>query len=489
MTPERAVAARIVQRGREPARADSRRRPGRLLAAAAALALTGALLGCASVPDVDDLIRSQGSEGAPRLAGSRGPLSERQSKAVLARLESQVRDSDMLQRHLAIEEAISDTPLVVGNRVRVLSNGAETFQAMFDAIRGAKDHVNLEYYIIEDVESGGQKLSDLLVEKRREGVKVNILYDGFGSAATPPAFFDRLSKAGVKLLQFNPVDPLESHGGYAPNDRDHRKILIADGRTAIVGGVNLSTVYQSGMTPQKKKDAAGLPPGVWRDTDVEIDGPAVADLQRLFLDHWAKQNGPPLEPANFYPAIPAMGRETVRIIGSSPSDTVPRYYATLLSAIRTAEQRIWIATAYFVPTHQEMEDLLAAARRGVDVELLLPGKSDSSLALAVGHSHYEDLLEAGVKIYETRGEILHSKTAVIDGAWSVVGSSNFDHRSVLFNDEVDAVILGRDTAAQLEKIFRDGVKEAAPIGREAWSDRPIGEKLEEYFSLAWQTLL
>ncbi|MGH7123555.1 MAG: phospholipase D-like domain-containing protein, partial [Stellaceae bacterium] len=220
-----------------------------------------------------------------------------------------------------------------------------------------------------------------------------------------------------------------------------------------------------------------------------IEGPVVAQLQKLFLDTWKQQKGPTLADADFFPTVPPKGSEAVRIIGSGPDDKLPRYYATLLSAIRNAERNIWIATAYFVPTSQEVEDLEHAARRGVDVRLLVPGKSDSGLALAVGRSHYSELLDAGVKIYEARDAILHSKTAVIDGVWSVVGSSNFDHRSVLFNDEVDAVVLGRATASALQDILDSEAGQAVAVNREAWSRRSLGNRLDEQFGRLWQSLL
>src|SRR4051812_29322597 len=155
--------------------------------------------------------------------------------------------------------------------------------------------------------------------------------------------------------------------------------------------------------------------------DLQIDGPVVVELQRLFLDHWTRQKGPPLVDAGFFPIIAAQGKEVVRIVGSTPDNLVPRYYVTVLSAIRNAEAKIWLVAAYFVPTHQEKEDLMDAARRGVDVRLFLPDDSDSALAIAVQHSHYADLLEAGVKIYESRDEVLHSKTMIVDGVWSVIG--------------------------------------------------------------------
>jgi cardiolipin synthase len=190
----------------------------------------------------------------------------------------------------------------------------------------------------------------------------------------------------------------------------------------------------------------------------------------------------------FPPAV-TKGTAVARVLGSTPDKEVPRYYVTLLSAIRNAEKSIMLSAAYFVPTDQEVEDLITAARRGVDVRLLLPDKSDSDLSIAVGHSHYSELLRAGVKIYETHGIVLHSKTVVIDGVWSAIGSSNFDHRSVIFNDEVDVVVLGSDTANELEAMFADDQRSAAPIDLKAWQNRALLEKMKEMFAVIWQSLL
>ena len=439
------------------------------------------LAACASVPEVPP-----SSSAKPVILGSKGPLTDKQSKALIAKLGPG--EQDLLQRHMAVEEAVAETPLIAGNKTRVLRDGPATFAAMFEVIRAARHNINLEYFIFEDVKSGDQSLGDLLVEKRHQGVQINILYDSYGSLGTPQTFFDRLLKEGIQVVEFNPLNPLDAKKlSLAPNDRDHRKILVADGAHAIVGGVNLSTTYMSGPSnPLKAAEGPQLP---WRDTDLQIDGPAVAQLQHLFIDHWGAQKGPDLDSSDFFPVIPAKGREVIRILGSTPDHDVPRFYVTLLSAIRTAQKRIWLNTAYFVPTHQEMEDLEKAARRGVEVKLVVPESSDSDLSIDVQHSRYEDLLEAGVQIYETHGEILHSKSAVIDGVWSVIGSSNFDHRSVLFNDEVDAVVLGTDTAQELEGLFTRDFIGAHQIDLASWKQRPLAEKMREMFARVTQPML
>jgi cardiolipin synthase A/B len=435
---------------------------------------------CSSVPDVDRLVDRGGSGSSrPRLVGAHGPLTAKQSKLVLARLELEAPNTDVLARHLALEDALAESPLAVGNQVTLLRDSAATLAATFRVIHEAKDHVNLEYYIVEDVEESGERLSDLLIEKQRQGVQVNLIYDGVGSISTPSDFFDRLMDAGVAVLEFHPVDR-----AYSLNDRDHRKILIADGRIALVGGVNLSTVYAS--APLSSGDATGP----WQDTDMQIAGPAVVELQKLFIATWTQQDGAPFSVKNdFFPHIDGGGEDVVRILGSTPDNPVPQYYVSLLSAIRNAERRVWITAAYFVPTGQEIDDLTAAAKRGVDVRLLLPSRSDSELPLLAGRSHYEHLLRAGAKIYEYRAAILHSKAVVIDGVWSVLGSSNFDHRSVLFNNEVDAIVLGPETATQMEAMFEDELTRATPIDEHSWRHRPVAQRLRELFARAWEVLL
>jgi cardiolipin synthase len=446
---------------------------------------------CASIPAFDSIDGATDAVHAPpRLSNAHGPLTARQSKAILDKLRRQTPDADILGRHLAFTEAIADSPMTVGNKVTLLRDGQASFRAIFRVIAGAKEHINLEYFTFEDVEQDGRQLVDLLIEKQTAGVQINIIYDAAGSSSTPPALFARLKQAGVNSLEFNPLNPLKSKKSYAPNSRDHRKILVVDGTTAIIGGVNISKVYSSNIfsSTSGAKDGAAVTaraPDFWRDTDVELEGPAVADLQRLFLATWERQRGDPLKPSAFFPEKASSGTQLVSVMGSTPDHDVPLYYITLLSAIRNAESRIWLTAAYFVPTHEEMRDLIAAARRGVDVRVMLPSHSDSAIALNIGRSHYADLLEAGVKVYEIREVILHSKTTVIDGVWSAVGSSNFDKRSVRFNDEVDAVILGRETGAQMETAFQDYIASSDAIDRKVWVRRPLPQKLKQTISRMW----
>jgi cardiolipin synthase A/B len=453
--------------------------------------LAGTLSGCVHVPSVPEpLAIDTGAQIEVR--GARGALSPRATAAVLSRLTAQAPDSNALQRHLAIEQTVSGSPLYTGNGVTVLRDGPDTFAATFAAIHGAQHYIYLEYYIFEDVNFNGEQLSDLLIARQQQGIQIDVIYDGIGSLTTPEALFDRLRSAGIHVRQFNPIRT----SPFSINDRDHRKILIADGQAAIIGGVNLSVDYESGSGGGSSPDGHDAPITLvapaherWHDVDLQIEGPAVHELKQLFEQHWVSQGGAAAELIASVEALTARGDEVVRVIGSQGGQLTPRYYATLISAIRSAATHIWVTAAYFVPTHQEYRALSRAARRGVDVRLLLPSHSDSAPALAAQHSHYAELLKAGVKIFERSDGILHSKTVVVDGVWSVVGSSNFDHRSVLFNDEVDAVVISTATGAQLERYFQQDLEHASGIDLASWERRPLAQKLREHFWRLWEQLL
>ncbi len=394
---------------------------------------------------------------------------------------------DALDRHGQQMEALDGAPLLAGNRIDILRDGAETFPAMFRAIAGARDHVNLEFFILQDVRAPGMadSLFTLLAGKLQQGVAVNLLYDSFGSRATPSAAWAELRRRGAHVLEFNPLDPTRSRRGWLPNNRDHRKILVVDGRVAFMGGVNFDKVYENDCHgPSTGFTGAGEDPeaACWRDTSIRIEGPAVAELQRLFLHNWQVQRGEPLPVRAWFPPLRVEGSARVRILGSAPTAGAPRYYLTLVAALRGARQRIWASTGFFVPTHAEREELARAARRGVDVRLVLPAWNDSAAALAAGHAAYDDLLEAGVRIFEMHRAVLHSKLAVVDGAWTAIGSSNLDRRSVALNDEVDAVALGRDTATAVERVLATDMREGQAVSLAEWRRRSLGARLRELAS-------
>jgi cardiolipin synthase A/B len=462
----------------------------RILPLAAATVI--ALCACAQLPTVNERELRQEAAGskAIKVDGARGPLSTRQARRVLARVAAQAPDADAFDRQLAVEQIIASSPLYTGNRVRVLQDGAQTFPAMFAAMEAARRFLYLEYYTLQDVESGGRRLGDVLVARSRAGVRVRVIYDAVGSLGTPAAFFARLRAAGVQLVQYNPINPLT--GPFTLNKRDHRKILIADDEVAIVGGVNLSTTYESAPALMHalgggKQPAQSAHP-VWHDTDLEIRGPVVPVLSRLFRRHWREQKGPPLAPDGSVRDAP-QGKEIVRVIGSSPAQLATRYYASVLTAMRSAQSSIWMTAAYFVPTHAELRALRAAAHRGVDVRVLLPSHSDIGAVLAVQRSYYPELLAAGVKVYERSDGIVHSKSMVVDDVWSLVGSSNFDPRSVLFNDEVDVVVLGKATAAELRRGMLADIRHGRRIDWAFVRREGTLQRMKAAFWRLWQWLL
>ena len=445
-----------------------------------------AATGCATLPDTDAL-RERHRGQQTQFENALGPLSSGKSAAILAGLKRKSGDIDILEKHLALEQAINDSPLLVGNKVILLQDGAQTYPAMFAAIRSARDHINLESYMIEDDEVGRQ-FAELLLQQQGRGVQVNVIYDSVGGFNTPKAFFERLTQAGIAVLEFNPVNPLAAKAPWLINNRDHRKLLVVDGRTAFVGGINISSVYSSGSIARRASTAGG-DGTAWRDTDLQLQGPVVGELQKLFMQTWEKQRGKPLAAKNYFPALQAQGSEIVRAIGSTPDDPYSLIYLTLISAIDNAEQQVYLTNAYFVPDPQLLKSLRAAAARGVDVRLVLPSRSDSDLVFHAGRSHYASLLDAGVKLYERAGAMLHSKTAVIDGVWSTVGSTNLDWRSFLDNDEVNAVVLGREFGQQMQAAFALDIAASQPIDRQQWAKRPLLMRLKEVAARLWERML
>jgi cardiolipin synthase len=457
----------------------------RLLAAVLCLSGLGA---CASLPDSGPLIEQQAA-GPARFDNVHGPLSAQKSAAILGELKRKSGDIDILERQMALEQAITDSPLTVGNKVTLLQNGVDTYAAMFAAMRSARDHINLESYIFEDDEIG-QQFADLLLAQQGRGIQVNLIYDSVGGVGTPRAFFERLQQAGVAVLEFNPLNPLSARVPWTVNHRDHRKLLIVDGETAFMGGLNISSVYSSGsITGRFRRPKPPSDPAEWRDTHLKIEGPVVDEFQKLFLQTWAKQKGTPLAPRNYFPALQSQGQDMVRAIGSTPDEPFSRIYITLLSAIGNAEKEVFLTNAYFVPDPQLLKALIDAAARGVDVRLLLPSHSDSALVFHAGRAFYQTLLAGGVKIFERSGAVLHSKTAVVDGVWSTVGSTNLDWRSFRDNDEINAVVLGRGFAGQMQQMFNKDLAASVEIDLETWNRRSALLRFKEWMAQVWGRLL
>jgi len=392
-----------------------------------------------------------------------------------------------LAPHEAREDPLSECPVLDGNDVHLLHSGHAAITSMFDEIEAARHHLHLEYYIFDDVHLDNRSLVCLLLAARARGVQVALIYDSVGSHATPGAVFGRLEAAGAQVMEFRPINPLRRHFTWHLNDRDHRKLMVIDGKTAFMGGVNLSRIYEnpqaSGVTQDPRKS-------FWHDCAIRLRGPAVAWAQRVFLETWDAKGGEDLGGTDladgFFPVLQAEGHQKMRIEASAPLERRPLYFTALRAAIAEARQRILLATGYFVPSRRDWQGLADAAARGVSIDLVLPGHADVAGTLHAGRALYGRLLEAGVRIHELQDGLLHAKAATIDGVWSVIGSSNFDRRSYRFNNEVDAVLLGCDMAEQVEDLLRGWMRRAERITLDHWRRRPARERIAEYAARLWE---
>jgi cardiolipin synthase len=362
--------------------------------------------------------------------------------------------------------------------VTLLFDGPTTIKAMMAAVAVAKDSINLETYLF-DQDPLGMKFAELLIAKQKSGVQVNIIYDCVGTLGTPQAFFDRMQEAGIRLLPFQPVSPTHRPWRWRLNNRDHRKILVVDGKVAFAGGVNITKAYSSN-SGFRSHAGSGSTLG-WRDTHIQIEGPAVAALQWMFLDNWASQKEGDLPARDYFPTLVPEGNKVLRVLRSQPGSNQEVFKAYFL-AISGATTSIHITAAYFVPDHQVLKSLLDAAKRGVDVKIILPSVSDSWLASNAGHSLYARMLKAGIRIFELKTSVLHAKTAVIDGNWSTVGSTNIDMRSFLHNKEVNVVVMGDDFGKEMESAFRDDLQDSLEILPGQWKQRPVSHRFKEWFA-------
>ena len=401
-----------------------------------------------------------------------------------------IEDEDDLAYHARLHGPVSECPLIAGNRITLLRSGAEAIGAIMDAIAQASDHVHMEYYTVEDVVLEGQSLFDVMEERARAGIEVALIWDAIGSGDTPDAAFDRLRAAGVRVLEYHSVNPLRQRFDISVNDRDHRKLTVVDGATGFLGGVNLAKNYE---TPESTGRGSGPDRSYWIDNAVRIDGPAVAEIQRLFFHIWRTQGGDaaPMRGGPEQVPRPAqrLGSETLRVDGSAPHEKRPLYNSAIRAAIGGARRHVLLATGYFVPTPREHRLLAEAARRGVAVDLLLAGYSDVMAAVHAARAIYGKLLRAGVRIHEVQRGMLHAKVATIDGVWTAIGSSNLDRRSVYYNNEIDAIVLGRETAAEVEAMLRAEIGKADPMSLRAWQSRPLRERALEMSARLWKQLM
>jgi cardiolipin synthase len=402
--------------------------------------------------------------------------------------------SSMSHAH-ALVAGLSE-PLVAGNRVDLLQDGPGTYAAMFEAIDNARDHVNLESYILE-AEGPGEEFARRLIARAQAGVRVNVLYDSFGSIGTPASYFEHLRANGVNVCEYNPLRRLGNLLSRALHLRDHRKLMVVDGRIGFIGGVNISPVYSAGSSPLAALAGSQAPAGDgtdpakpgWRDTHVRVEGPIVAQLQRLFMRHWSKHSSIALRGTHYFPPLAPAGPRRVAVAACDAGRRRNPFYRALLSALDASQHRIYLTTAYLVPTRRLMRSLVRAARRGVEVHLMLPGMSDFWAPLQAGRSHYGRLLRAGVHLHELHDTLLHAKTCVIDGLWTTVGSSNLDWRSFLHNAEANLVILDASLGAEMEQVFMADVARSRAIDRAQWSKRGWRQRLLEIVARRFEFFL
>jgi cardiolipin synthase A/B len=359
-----------------------------------------------------------------------------------------------------------------GHKISLLRDGGEAYPRMLEAIRGARGSVLLETYLFAQ-DSIGRVFADALAERARAGVDVRLLYDAVGSRSTGGQFFGALRARGVKVVEFKPL--ARWLAGLGVGRRNHRKLLVIDGRAAFIGGLNISRDYAP-------ISGGGLG---WRDTMVEIEGPCVLEQQEAFLELWGRKQDPPLR--RDAAAVSSGGARLGAVSSVRPADRseISRQYR---HAIEQARESIWIASAYFLPSIGFVGRLRAARKRGVDVRLLLPGRSDFPPVLYGMQRLFASLLLADIRIFEWRGPMMHAKTMVVDGAWSTVGSYNIDRLSALHNYELTAIACDAEFGRRLTSMFQEDFAASREILRKTWKARGWGRRFLERAAYPFRNL-
>jgi cardiolipin synthase len=423
------------------------------------------------------------------LQGREGPVTE----AVEARDLARVRDEGhgaLFERHLGVLAATGDTQLLRGNTARLLVDGPATFAAMKAAIAAARHRILVEFYIVED-EGIAAEFGELLRRKAAEGVSVALMYDSVGSLGTDAAFFDRLRQGGIAVCAFNPLNPLERPGHWGVLERNHRKMLAVDSDVAFTGGINLSNVYAEGSfgSAHRQRPPADAEKRGWRDTQIELHGPVVTALAAVFRESWALQGCEGQLPPAPAPRVAVPGQRVIKLVVGDPNQGINPSYTHLLHAIDASQRSVQLTMAYFAPGPEFIQALCDAARRGVAVTLVLPGRSDVALVQHAARARYAQLLQAGVQVYEMGQSVMHAKTAVIDGVYSSVGSSNLDWRSIVGNHEMDVIVLGDDFGQQMQALFARDLTVSQRIDPAQWARRGLGQRLMQGFARLVEPLL
>ena len=357
-------------------------------------------------------------------------------------------------------------PLTANNRACVLTNGQEKFAALLEAMRQAKHHIHLQYYIFKNDEIG-HETHEILRRKAREGVEVRVILDGLGSRKIPEDFLDAMRRAGAQLEMFFPLRfPFVTS---KLNFRNHRKIVVVDGRVGFLGGMNIGDEYLS-RDPHL---------GFWRDTHLQLEGDSVHMLQMTFLNDWYFITRESIEGREYYPVPDEHGRQLVQVIASGPDSDWESIRETFFTALATAERKIYIETPYFVPDESIIMALKTAALSGIDVRLIVQGIPEYKLTYWASRSYFEELLKAGVKVYKYYKGILHSKVMLVDDVVGIVGSANMDIRSFQLNFEVSALFYNRGFVARLEEDFMQDLACSEQVQYEQFQRRTLSDRFKE----------
>jgi cardiolipin synthase len=372
-------------------------------------------------------------------------------------------------------EAYTQSPIMGGNRVEIRLNGDEIFPALLEAIRGAKYTITYAQYYFEDGPPA-RDLSAALAERCRAGVGVSVLLDAVGAFGMPREHAEVMQTAGCHVGWFRPLKPWEVvlpwRLAYL-NKRNHRRILVVDGRIGFTGG--------SGVSEKWMGD--GRQPDHWRDTDVRLEGPAVHQLQAAFAESWRETTGMVLGGDGYFPVLRDQGTVYAQVVKSSPAGGAFEAYMLFLLSIESARRTIHLTNPYFVPDARMKEALLRAVRRGVKVMALVPGKIDHNPVRQASRGSLGDMLREGVEIYEYRAALLHSKTMVVDGILATVGSTNLDNRSFALNEELNVTIYDAKVARRLEQIFQEDLKYSSRLTYRKWSGRSIVDRVMELLTV------
>jgi cardiolipin synthase len=354
-----------------------------------------------------------------------------------------------------------------GNLVAAFQNGDEIFPAMLAAIRSAERTITFETYIYWSGEIG-KEFADALSERARAGVRVHVLLDWVGTGKMEKGLLEELRAAGVEVEKYH---PLRWYNLSRMNNRTHRKILVVDGKVGFTGGVGIADKWQGDAQDEDH----------WRDSHYRIEGPAVAQMQSAFMDNWTKTQGEVLHGEDYFPLPAPAGPSVAQVFRSSPGEGSESVRLMYLMSIASARKSIRLAASYFVPDDLSVEMLVDARKRGVAVEIIVPGpKIDAEVTRKASRSRWGDLLQAGVEIYEFQPTMFHCKVMVVDDLWVSVGSTNFDNRSFRLNDEANLNILDGSFAREQSRVFAEDKKKTAAVTYEMWKKRPWTEKLAEH---------